>query len=285
MASTSVRPVRSQDMPPLPSNFLPVFIRNQFFTMIELPTKEAYPDVDGKCAIITGSNTGLGFESAAQLLSLGLSHLIMAVRSLEKGEAAAAQLRSANPASRIDVWHLDMESYASVQDFVRRCEGSLSRIDVVILNAGMSPSKFATVPATGHERAIQVNHISTALLAILLLPVLKSKSAGVSPPRLTIVNSAMAHLCAFPNKRQRPLLASFDDTAVTPFSSPERYGVSKLLCQLLVVRLARMVDPADITINMVDPGLTKGTGLSRESEGLLGLINAAALAICGRLIA
>jgi NAD(P)-dependent dehydrogenase (short-subunit alcohol dehydrogenase family) len=62
-------------------------------------------------------------------------------------------------------------------------------------------------------------------------------------------------------------LPSFDDTAVTPWSARERYGVSKLLCQLFVVKLAENVNPEDVIINMVDPGLTKGTDLSRDATG------------------
>ncbi|GJN83912.1 hypothetical protein PLIIFM63780_007463 [Purpureocillium lilacinum] len=282
-ATGSEQRIPSKDMPPLPTNFLPVFFRNQFRTTIELPTAEAYPDVHGKCALVTGANTGLGFESAAQLLSLGLSRLVMAVRSLEKGEVAASKLRAANPSATIDVWQLDMESYESIQSFVHKCE-SLPRIDVAILNAGISPMHFATVPATGHERTMQVNHMSTVLLALLLLPVLKGKSSG-APPRLTVVNSVMAHLCSFPNRDERPLLASFDDTSVTPLNSSERYGVSKLLCQLALVRLADMVDPEAITINMVDPGLTKGTGLSRDATGIVRLLAGAFLSICGRPVA
>jgi NAD(P)-dependent dehydrogenase (short-subunit alcohol dehydrogenase family) len=272
--------VPSKLMDPLPKNFLPVFIQNQYRTTIGLPTKEKFPDVDDKCAIVTGSNTGLGLESARQLLSLGLSHLVMAVRSLDSGNAAASQLRAANSSARIDVWHLDMEDYDSVQSFVAKCQKSLLRIDVAILNAGLCPLEFSTVPGTGHERTIQVNFVGTALLAVLLLPLMKSKSTSQHTPRLTIINSIMAHLCKFPNRTQRPLLSSFDNTSITPWDPQERYGVSKLLCQLFIVKLAEKIDPNDVIINMVDPGLTKGTGLSRDAKGLLGvaakLFNAAA---------
>jgi len=80
----------------------------------------------GKVAIITGSNSGLGFESSRQLLTLGLSHLVLAVRSIEKGKAAASKLSLANPEATIDVWALDMESYDSIQAFVRKCDTTQS---------------------------------------------------------------------------------------------------------------------------------------------------------------
>ena len=280
--AVDARLVPSQNMAPLPENIAPIFFQNQFLTKIELPTKKKYPDVKGKCAIVTGSNTGLGFESARQLLSLGLSHLVMGVRSLERGNAAASQLRAANSSAKIEVWQLDMETYESIQAFVRKCQDNLSRIDIVILNAGIALQEFVTIPATGHETAIQVNHISTALLAVLLLPVLKSKSKGQNPPRLTIINSLTAHLCKFPNRSKRPLLPSFDDTAVTSWNATERYGVSKLLSQLFIVKLAENVNPEDVIINMVDPGLTKGTGLSRHTKGATAAAAKVFFSIAGR---
>jgi NAD(P)-dependent dehydrogenase (short-subunit alcohol dehydrogenase family) len=288
--ASEFNPVASRDMPPLPENFGPVFIKNQFRTKISLPTKEKYPTIaeKGSCAIITGSNVGLGFETAKQLLSLGLSHLVMAVRSIEKGNAAAKQLRaaavvSANPSAKIDVWQLDMESYESIQAFIRRCQETLTRIDFAILNAGLSAMTFSTAPSTGHEKTIQVNHISTVLLIILLLPVLRSKATGGSKPaRLTIVNSVTAHLCKIPNKDTRPFLSSFDNTAITPWDAEERYGVSKLLCQLFIVKLAEHVDPDHVIINMVDPGLTKGTSLARDAKGAIGVAAKMFFSIAGR---
>lgn len=76
----------------------------------------------------------------------------------------------------INVWALDMESYESIQAFVRKCDAELPRMDYVVLNAGIGPIAFATTRSTGHETTIQVNHLSTALLTLLLLPILKAKS-------------------------------------------------------------------------------------------------------------
>ncbi|KAL5354872.1 hypothetical protein ACLOAV_000963 [Pseudogymnoascus australis] len=192
--------VASKDMPPLPTNFGKVFWNNQFKVKIELPTPSKFSSQKGKVAIITGSNTGLGFESAKQLLALGLSHLIVAVRSTGKGKDAASRLALFNPSATISVWPLDMESYDSIQTFVRKCDTELTRIDYTILNSGIAPVTFSTTQSTGHETAIQVNHISTVLLAILLLPILKAKSTRDNPARLTVVNSLTAHLCKFPNR-------------------------------------------------------------------------------------
>lgn len=274
--------VASKDMAPLPENFGKVFWNNQFKVKIEVPTPRKFPSLKSKVAIVTGANSGLGFESVRQLLILGLSHLVVAVRSIEKGKAAASKLSQANPAAVIDVWALDMESYDSIQTFVRQCDTKLSRIDYTILNAGVSNMNFSISRSTGHETDIQVNHISTILLTLLLMPILKAKSTRDKPPRLTVVNSVTAHLCKFPNRDQRPLLPSFDDTKITPWDAQERYGVSKLLAQLFLVKLAEHIKSDDVIINMVDPGLTKGTALSREASGLVRIGVNAFFAIAGR---
>ncbi|RSL45492.1 hypothetical protein CEP53_010767 [Fusarium sp. AF-6] len=274
--------VPSRYMDPFPPNFPPIFFKNQFRTTIDLPTKEKFPQAQGSCAVITGSNTGLGFESAKQLLSIGLSNLVMGVRSLERGKAAAEKLQVVAPSAKIEVWQLDMESYESIQAFAKKCQTNLTRIDAVILNAGLAPFVFEKTAATGHEKAIQFNHISTALLTILLIPVLKTKVTRQGLPRLTIVNSLTAHLCNFPNKDERPLLASFDDTTITPWSGQERYGVSKLLNQLFIVRLTEKVDPNEVIVNMVDPGLTKGTGLPQHATGAVAVAAKVFNTIAGR---
>ncbi|ERT02474.1 short-chain dehydrogenase/reductase family protein [Sporothrix schenckii 1099-18] len=270
--------VPSKDLAPLPSNFTPVFIRNQFFTTIPLPTKSMYPNASGQRAIVTGANTGLGFEAARQLLALGYSHLVLGVRSLDKGREAAKTLQAANPRATIDVWELDMASYPSVRAFARRCQEQLpGRIDSTILNAGLSHLVRVT-SATGHETTMQVNHYGTALLALLLIPVIKAKATATAsgpsptrPPAMTIVNSVTGHLCKFPNRAARPLLPTFDDDALLPFDATERYGVSKLISQMFLVELTDRIAPVhgNPFINFVDPGLTKGTSLFRHAKGAM----------------
>jgi NAD(P)-dependent dehydrogenase (short-subunit alcohol dehydrogenase family) len=84
-----------------------------------------------------------------------------------------------------------MESYDSIQAFARRADAELSSLDIAILNAGMQAADFNIIPSTGHEKLIQVNYLSTMLLGILLLPLLKANSP-LGPGRLTIINSGTA---------------------------------------------------------------------------------------------
>ncbi|KAK7423134.1 hypothetical protein QQX98_001210 [Neonectria punicea] len=260
----------SKDMPPVTAGPVSMFLKNQFFTT--LPRTPKATQLHGHTALVTGPSSGLGLESARQLLALGLSHLVIAVRSPERGNAAAAALRAANPGARVDVWALEMESYASVRALVQRCATELARIDMAVLNAGVAEVEFCLVASTGHEKTMQVNYLSTVLLVVLLLPVLKAKASTGAPARITVVNSMMSEFAKFANRDKRPLLGSFDDTKVTPWDPSERYNVTKLLGQMFLSRLADEIAPEDAIINMVEPGLVKGTGLFSNLHGIAGVV-------------
>lgn len=261
------------------TSFGSLFIKNQFRTHIPDPPKGT--SLKGKVAIITGASGGLGLENSKQMLRLGLSHLIVAVRSAEKGKAAVTEMRNAiQTQANIEVWPLEMESYDSIQQFVRRCDAELPRIDIVILNAGLFPGRSFTRSATGHEKGLQVNYLSTMLLAILLLPVLVSKSIPGSPSRITVVNSVLATMSKLPKNLNEPLLPQLDSQE--GWDGSNRYNVTKLLCQLFLVKLAETVNPEKVTINMVEPGFTKGTDLSRDYTGVLGVLSSVFKAVAAR---
>lgn len=269
--------VSSKELPPSTTPFFPNhFIKNQFGTKPLFPPKDT--DLSGKVVIVTGSNTGLGLECASQLLSYKLSRLIMAVRSTTKGESAAFQLRKRHPNAIISVWELNMASYDSIRAFVARVDKELSRLDIAILNAGMGFGDFKIVPNTGHEETVQINYLSTMLLAILLLPILKSKSPAGSPGRLTMSTAMLSITAKFANKNEVPLLPSFDDQKY--FDSMDIYSTSKLLGQLFVWNLTELVSADDVVVNLVEPGFIKGTELHRDrsvaSRMFMSLLQAAA---------
>ncbi|KAJ5606585.1 hypothetical protein N7510_009366 [Penicillium lagena] len=249
----------SKDMEPISSPFFPnIFFKSQFRAKPTWPPEST--SLIGKVAIVTGANQGLGFEASDQLLSLGLARLIIAIRSVAKGEAAADILRAKYPKTIIDVFQLDMSSYDSIQAFVAQVE-QLERLDIAILNAGVRKMTFEPVPGTGHEETIQVNYISTTLLCVLLLPVLKSKSAE-GPGRISIISSGLAFQAKFRSRTATPILSSFDDPIF--FDVLDRYSTSKLLGMMFLRKLADYVSADDVVVNLVDPGFVKDTSLTRD---------------------
>ncbi|CZR59937.1 related to short-chain dehydrogenase/reductase family protein, putative [Phialocephala subalpina] len=270
---------KSLEMAPNTSNVGSIFIKSQRAKPVKLPKDT---NLSGQTAIVTGASTGLGFHCCRHLLSFQLSHLIMPVRSVKRGEDAASKLRAEFPRVKIEVWTLEMSSYESIQAFVRRVEKDLPRLDIAILNAGLTNEHFEIVESTGHEEVIQVNYLSTVLLSILLLPALKTKSPPSTPGRLTIVNSGTSYFAKFPNRHEISLLKSFDDKST--WNANEQYPCSKLLLHYFMVKLINYVDSKDVIVNCVDPGLVKGTSLSRDVKVALSVVYSVVKSLIGRLL-
>ena len=178
---------------------------------------------------------------------------------MSKGGTAADTLRKAYPQAKIEVWQLDMASYESIQTIVRQCQ-ALDRLDIVILNAAFSIPEFGTNTTTGHEQMFQVNYLSTALLSILLLPILKNKSPLQTPGRLTLVSSTLGLRAKFLNHRVVPLISSFDDPQVfIGAGTNNAYSLSKTLVLILMVKLSKLVKADDVVVNAVGPAPTGGS--------------------------
>ncbi|KAF3153700.1 hypothetical protein TWF225_010665 [Orbilia oligospora] len=257
----------SRDLSPLTSNYWRRFWRSQHTNPPPFPKDIS---LTGKVAIVTGSNTGLGFESSRQFLSLGLSRLIMGVRSIERGEEAAARLRTSFPKAIIEVWVVDMASYDSIQKFVHKVEKELDTLDIAVLNAGINRHAFGLNKTTRHEETLQINYLSTFLLAILLLPSLKSKSPLGSPGRLTVISSALANIAVLPEHKSTAILTALDDPK--NFGNPT-YGSSKLLGHYFLWKLMDLeyVKAEDVVINLIEPGFLKGTEFNRDVKGGLAI--------------
>lgn len=147
--------------------------------------------------------------------------------------------------------------------FARRC-GDLPRLDIAILNAGLTRQNFERNPYTKHETMLQVNYLSNALLAILLTPHLKAKRDNPRPARLTVVESDMSHWASFPNPQADPLILSLNDSE--NFKPMGRYPLLKLMEQLFIMKLSEHVSPENVVVNLVNPGFCTGTSLNRDSS-------------------
>jgi NAD(P)-dependent dehydrogenase (short-subunit alcohol dehydrogenase family) len=233
----------------------------QMFSRV--PAIPAHTELAGKTVLVTGANVGLGFEAVRNFLRLRPSLVIMGVRSVDKGQVAAAVLRCEFLDVRIEVWELDMESFRSVQAFAARAERELDRLHVAVLNAGLGKLNFERVDEGGcHEVTIQVNYLATALLSFLLLPKLRPTTSSPESGRLSIVNSGASLGLSLEDPGDRRLLESFDQPE--KFDGFGQYGLSKLLVMMFVVKLAQTINPKEVIVNCTDPGATKGTAFFRD---------------------
>jgi NAD(P)-dependent dehydrogenase (short-subunit alcohol dehydrogenase family) len=248
--------------PEQPYTFAKIFVKHQ----IRPNPKPALENntVSGKTAVITGGNGGIGLECGRILLSLHLSHLILAVRTLAKGEEAAASLRKLYPKAKIDVWQLDMDSYESIRAFAKKC-ATLPRLDMALLSAGIMNVDLQINKSTGHEEMFQVNYLSTTLLGLLLLPILKRKTPSDSPGRLMLVASGAALIAEFSERNADPLLSAFgDEKGWNSSIAKKRYDTSKGLVLMLTLQLSQLTEADDVIVNVVDPSFTPGTGFFRN---------------------
>src|SRR6476469_55089 len=102
------------------------------------------PDQTGRTAVVTGANTGLGYETAAALAAKG-AHVVLAVRNTDKGDDAAARIGAAHPGASVAVQELDLTSLDSVRRAADELRATHDTIDVLINNAGvMMTPKAAT---------------------------------------------------------------------------------------------------------------------------------------------
>ncbi|KAK5628814.1 hypothetical protein RRF57_004529 [Xylaria bambusicola] len=220
---------------------------------------------DGKTAIVTGANIGLGLESSREMVAHGLSRVILGVRNVESGNIARNTILASSPKCDVEVWEVDYESFASIMAFGARAS-KLNRLDIAILNAGIKVMEFSQ-SKTGHEKNVQVslpypsrtaiNHLGTALLSLLLLEPLKRTAEETgAPSRLTFVTSEVHFWTPFNEKNSASILARMDEEdSFNKSDAIERYSTSKLLGVLWTRELAKKADEKKILMNCVNPGI------------------------------
>ncbi|KAI9778379.1 MAG: hypothetical protein M1835_004957 [Candelina submexicana] len=224
--------------------------------------------------IVTGANSGLGLEAARHFVRLNAAKLILACRSISKGEKAkeaiVASLPHTNAAKVAEVWHLDLASYDSVKQFAKRAEG-LERLDVVVENAGIYT--YDWMMTEDNESTITTNVVSTMLLGLLLLPKLRQTAVDFNTlPRLTFVASFVHYMTEFPERHADNIfdLVADKDKA----NMADRYNVSKLLEILIIRALGALTSTSKkppVVINCLNPGWV-WSDVMREYTGLTWLI-------------
>lgn len=182
-----------------------------------LPLLATTETCSGNTYIVTGANTGLGYEATKHLVALGAAKVIMAVRNISAGEKSKAEIEAATGKTKVaEVWALDLSSYDSVKAFAKKATSELDRIDAMIENAAVAGRQLDK--AEGHRTTITVNVLSTLLLAVLLLPKMSedAKRFGILP-RLSFVSSRLGFNVKeeWDNIKDDPLVKIDEDEAIT----------------------------------------------------------------------
>lgn len=122
------------------------------------PAKDI-PSLAGKVILITGGNLGLGKQTALDLAKHNPSELWLAARSAESGNATVAEIKKASPGVQVHFLPLDLSSFKSVKEAARTFLGSVSRLDIFYMNAGIMGGPHVTTD-DGYERQFGTNHVS-----------------------------------------------------------------------------------------------------------------------------
>jgi NAD(P)-dependent dehydrogenase (short-subunit alcohol dehydrogenase family) len=158
----------------------------------ELPVLVDHNTCSGKTYIVTGSNNGLGLETARHLVGSEASLVVLAVRNTVAGEKAKADIeRTTGRKGVVEVWHLDLASHASVRKFASKATKELDRIDGLIENAGVMLDNWTL--AENMETSMTVNVINTLFLGMLMMPqMMKSAESYGIKPRVVFLVSGLA---------------------------------------------------------------------------------------------
>jgi NAD(P)-dependent dehydrogenase (short-subunit alcohol dehydrogenase family) len=131
------------------------------------------PDLSGRTAVVTGANSGLGYDTALQLATHG-AHTVLACRGLDKGSDAAAKILDRHPDAKVEVMELDLANLASVQHFANHFQTDHDALDILVNNAGvMALPRRTTVD--GFEMQFGTNHLGHFALTGLLLARLRAR--------------------------------------------------------------------------------------------------------------
>lgn len=195
-------------------------------------------DLCGKRAVVTGAASGIGIETARALASAGAS-VVLAVRDVEAGELAAADIRASNVVGAVEVRQLDLIDLASVRSFAENWNGPL---DILVNNAGIMALPELVLSPLAYEMQFATNHLGHFALSLSLRPALAASGSA----RIVSVSSS-AH-------QRSPVI--FDDInfrfrQYDPFLA---YGQSKTANILFSVAVSELWAADGIMSNSLMPG-------------------------------
>jgi NAD(P)-dependent dehydrogenase (short-subunit alcohol dehydrogenase family) len=219
-------------------------------------TADDIPDLGGKVIIVTGANSGTGYEAARQFARKG-ARTILACRSMDKAQAAAAHIQAEIPKALVDVMLLDLSNLQSVREFAEVFKAKYDRLDVLVNNAGIMMVPYG-VTQDGFERQFGTNHLGHFALTCLLLDLIE-----ITPGARVVNVSSLAHHSGE---------MDFDNLMFEGGLGYERqaaYGRSKLANLLFTYELERRFDKYGLDAMAVaaHPGISN-TNLADHIPGV-----------------
>ena len=210
------------------------------------------PDQTGRVAVVTGSNTGLGLETAKALAGSG-AEVVMAVRNLAKGDAAKTQILEAHPNATIHLQSLDLGSLDSIANAADEILGLHDHLDLLVNNAGVMYTEWQST-SDGFEFQMGVNHLGHFALTMALL----ERLMATDESRVVSVSS-LAH-------KARSQLDPETMMSGQKYDRVAAYGRSKLANLLFTYELQRRLAMAGSTTSalVAHPGISK-TELGRNA--------------------
>jgi NAD(P)-dependent dehydrogenase (short-subunit alcohol dehydrogenase family) len=229
-------------------------------------------DLSGKTAIVTGCNTGIGWETA-RVLALRGAHVVMACRNQETASAARERIiASGIDGDRLELGDLDLASLASVRSFAKSFCDSGRPLHILVNNAGvMIPMRRTT--ADGFEHHFGINHLGHFLLSNLLRGPLRA-AAGA---RVVCVSSSAMQFAS--------LTKNFEDLnwEENKWSGVKAYGNSKLMNDMFAMELTRRFQGDGIVANALHPGIIVNTELARDQPWYMLLIGVFVLPVSKKI--
>lgn len=219
---------------------------NNYWTVANIP------DQSGKVAIVTGANSGIGYETARALAHKGAT-TILACRSEQKGRAAVEQIQREEPEGTAVLMLLDLGDLDSVRAFADKFQARYDRLDILINNAGIMVPPLGQT-AQGFETQFGVNHLGHFALTGRLLDLIER-----TPEARIVTVSSMAHKAGRINFDDLNSEKSYDRTAA--------YGQSKLANLLFTYELQRQLQASgsDTLAVAAHPGWT-ATNLQQHTK-------------------
>jgi NAD(P)-dependent dehydrogenase (short-subunit alcohol dehydrogenase family) len=218
----------------------------------------AVPEQAGKLVVVTGANSGTGKEAARRLAEAG-AHVVMAVRTVAKGEQARQEILARHPAAELDVRRIDLADLASVAEFADGLIADGVPVDVLVNNAGVMAPPTRMTTADDFELQFGSNFLGPFALTTRLLPLVLAARA----PRVVTMSSGVASYGRI----------RFGDPQWTRSYRPNlAYAQSKLADLMMTLHLADLASQRgwNLISNAAHPGFTRtnlqtaGASLGRD---------------------